>query len=276
MEVFQHAIEACLKTADSGVSGASSLTEALLLNVSAKCSRAGLRAKLKSEGFEGLYNNLFLPKAEHGQNWVDATISFLSADAAQVFYEKFEMARVRGLSCTRPLRVKLASAVAMNPAPADMPSGLAALVSLQRSKIHSTQVTTLMIRHVPLRCSEDTLLNEIVAAGFGGRFDFFYMPMESRGPRNRALAFINLVTEDVAIEFYEHFHGQVLRAFPDHRPLMCLPGDTQGYEANLQFFQTTVLQNGGNHGLLASLPLFLRGVPGHLSWSPCEEQVHSL
>lgn len=257
-------------------SGNKTFTEVLLLNVSAKCSRSKLQATLESAGFRGLYDNLFLPKAEFGKSWVDATISFLSAAPAQAFYQKFNMANIRAVSYWKPLRVKLpddlntqssgtALGDTLSPYPAAMPSGSrsAAFTSLKRTNNPSVQITTLMMRHVPLRCSQETLLNEIVAAGFGGSFDFFYMPMESKGPRNRAIAFINLATEDVALSFYEFFHGQSLIAFPAHRPLMILPGDTQGYEANWQLFQSSVLESGLRSFDFPSIPLFLRHAAGH-------------
>ena len=46
------------------------------------------------------------------------------------------------------------------------------------------EITTLMLRHLPSRISEEEVLDEVDAKGFQGMYDFFYMPREKRQPMN--------------------------------------------------------------------------------------------
>lgn len=51
--------------------------------------------------------------------------------------------------------------------------------------------TTVMLRNVPLCYSQTLLLTEINRAGFGGSFDYFYIPIDSKKQQHRGFAFIN-------------------------------------------------------------------------------------
>lgn len=73
------------------------------------------------------------------------------------------------------------------------------------------QVTTLMICNVPCRCSPTSVSEAVVFAGFGGQFDFLYVPSSGPPPKHWAsgigYAFINFPSPEIANQFVEVFTG---------------------------------------------------------------------
>lgn len=65
--------------------------------------------------------------------------------------------------------------------------------------------TTLMVRNLPTDLSQPGLVQRFVEAGYGGFFDFVYMPMNFRGQGNFGYAFVNFVSHEVAA----HVMGQM-------------------------------------------------------------------
>lgn len=51
-----------------------------------------------------------------------------------------------------------------------------------------------MLRNIPNRYSQASLLQEIDAAGYEGTYDFFYLPMDTQNRTNVGYAFINFLT----------------------------------------------------------------------------------
>jgi len=93
--------------------------------------------------------------------------------------------------------------------------------------------TTAMIRHIPSGYTQRKLMREIDRAGFVGRHDFFYLPMDARSSMNRGFAFVNFTSEAAAAEFYNKFHGTQLKHIKSDKAIMVLPADIQGLEANV-------------------------------------------
>ena len=56
--------------------------------------------------------------------------------------------------------------------------------------------TTVMLRNIPNRYSQASLLEEIDLAGFKGSYDFFYLPMDTQNRTNVGYAFINFLTTE--------------------------------------------------------------------------------
>lgn len=95
-------------------------------------------------------------------------------------------------------------------------------------------LTTAMLRNVPKRYSEKGLATELNRSGYAGKYDFFFLPLDLRSKRNRGFAFVNFSEAKVAQRFYDQYHGRFLRNFqePGSEPLLILPADVQGFEAN--------------------------------------------
>jgi len=92
--------------------------------------------------------------------------------------------------------------------------------------------TTAMIRQIPSGYTQRKLMREINCAGFLGRYDFFYLPMDARSHVNRGFAFVNFTSEAAAAEFYNKFHETRLKHIKSDKAILVLPADIQGFEAN--------------------------------------------
>jgi len=122
--------------------------------------------------------------------------------------------------------------------------------------------TTVMIRHVACKYTQRKLMREINGAGFMGRFDFFYLPMDPRSHANRGFAFANFFSPEIAEEFYHLFHGQQLRHFNSEKVIAVTPADLQGFEANAAHYSYSRALK--HKRAPKSRPLFFRPLPPDL------------
>jgi hypothetical protein len=123
--------------------------------------------------------------------------------------------------------------------------------------------TTVMIRHIPCKYSQRKLMREINSAGFLGRYDFFYLPMDPRSHANRGFAFLNFVVPDIAEDFYRMFHGSRLKHFNSDKVIAVMPADLQGFEQNaVHYAASRVLRR---KRATNSKPLFFRPLPDNLT-----------
>lgn len=67
--------------------------------------------------------------------------------------------------------------------------------------------TTVMLRNLPNNYSRAMLLKLIDTEGFGGQYDFIYLPMDFKSHASLGYAFVNLVTAECATRFFEAFEG---------------------------------------------------------------------
>lgn len=77
----------------------------------------------------------------------------------------------------------------------------------------SAAVTTLMVRRVPRKFSQDVLLAQLDELAGPFDFDFFFLPWEVRRNSNPGFAFINFRTVEAAEKFSSMTHG---RAWSSH------------------------------------------------------------
>lgn len=116
--------------------------------------------------------------------------------------------------------------------------------------------TTVMIRNVAPKVSQDALRQELHVRGFTyPRYDFFYLPMNATKDANAGYAFVNFRDTEVVRQFVEQFDGLQLPRFPARRRLQVVPASVQGYEANLAHFAHSAVLN---HHDPSHAPLFLR------------------
>mmetsp|Transcript_47485 Transcript_47485/g.101574 ORF Transcript_47485/g.101574 Transcript_47485/m.101574 type:complete len:423 (+) Transcript_47485:100-1368(+) len=67
--------------------------------------------------------------------------------------------------------------------------------------------TTVMLRNIPNRYTQGSLLSLIDDNGFKGSYDFVYLPMDFRNGVNLGYAFVNLLKHEDALKLMEFFQG---------------------------------------------------------------------
>eukprot|EP00913_Durusdinium_trenchii_P023822 g22372.t1 len=58
-----------------------------------------------------------------------------------------------------------------------------------------------MLKNVPAKYTQRKLMRELLGAGFQGKLDFIYLPMDPRSRNARGFAFCNFSTPAAADEF---------------------------------------------------------------------------
>merc|ERR1712232_805976 len=95
--------------------------------------------------------------------------------------------------------------------------------SATRTIIDSTEAlrTTVMIRNLPVGYTRALLLDLLKSEGFGGKYDFVYLPIDFSSGMSLGYAFVDLLSPECALEFFHYFEG-----FSVHR--RCNTQDVQG------------------------------------------------
>jgi len=101
--------------------------------------------------------------------------------------------------------------------------------------------TTLMIRNIPNRYSQDELIDELEGLGLAGSFDFFYAPVDVGTLFNVGYAFVNFVDAASATRCQELLEGftflKHLKSTSKRRVATVSVAHLQGLDANLQHYQ---------------------------------------
>mmetsp|Transcript_121714 Transcript_121714/g.190980 ORF Transcript_121714/g.190980 Transcript_121714/m.190980 type:complete len:398 (-) Transcript_121714:314-1507(-) len=103
--------------------------------------------------------------------------------------------------------------------------------------------TTLMIRNVPSRFSQQDLVMELQDLGFAGTFDFLYIPMDKSTSANVGYAFVNFVAPSWAKKCMEIFQNHCFtrnRRGPTKVATVSV-AHLQGLEKNLQHYENAAV-----------------------------------
>eukprot|EP00440_Ansanella_granifera_P060558 gb/GFBE01065636.1/.p1 GENE.gb/GFBE01065636.1/~~gb/GFBE01065636.1/.p1 ORF type:complete len:464 (+),score=114.58 gb/GFBE01065636.1/:1-1392(+) len=90
--------------------------------------------------------------------------------------------------------------------------------------------TTLMIRNIPVRYTQEMLLQEWPQEG---SYNFLYLPICIKKKCNASFAFVNFITPQAAREFADRWHHARLQFFSARKALDVSLADLQGLEQNL-------------------------------------------
>lgn len=105
---------------------------------------------------------------------------------------------------------------------------------------HDEEITTMMIRNIPCRCSKDCILQDINRMGFEGTYDFFYLPLDRRRKSNLGYAFINFRCAEAATHFQMMLSGYKFSTnsrISNSQKVCCVsPAAIQGFENNWRHF----------------------------------------
>jgi len=66
---------------------------------------------------------------------------------------------------------------------------------------------TVMLRNLPNNYTRTMLVELIDSEGFAGQYDFIYLPMDFKSHASLGYAFVNLITSEQAMRFFEAFVG---------------------------------------------------------------------
>jgi len=94
--------------------------------------------------------------------------------------------------------------------------------------------TTVMIKNIPNDYGRDGLLQLIDDQGFGGMYDYFYLPIDGDRGLNLAYAFINFVDAGNVQAFWNHFNGFKTWHFPSSKQAELSWSKIQGLAANIK------------------------------------------
>nr|CCA21771.1 conserved hypothetical protein [Albugo laibachii Nc14] len=100
--------------------------------------------------------------------------------------------------------------------------------------------TTLMIRNIPNKYTQQMLLNEI-NRHHHGRYDFFYLPIDFKNKCNMGYAFLNFMEPSAIISFHQEFNQQKWSNFNSEKVCAISYARLQGKKAMIARFQNSSL-----------------------------------
>ncbi|CAK4091585.1 unnamed protein product [Aphanomyces euteiches] len=132
------------------------------------------------------------------------------------------------------------SAMATPPTTTAPPSSQESAFSLVLDRVSKglDRRTTLMIRNIPNKYTQSMLLAEI-NENHQDDYDFFYLPIDFKNKCNMGYAFINFVTYDAIVPFYQAFNGQKWRNFNSEKVCAITYARLQGKAAMVARFQNS-------------------------------------
>jgi hypothetical protein len=103
--------------------------------------------------------------------------------------------------------------------------------------------TTMMIRNIPIRYSQNDLIMDLDDLGLKSEFDFLYVPMDTKTGGNVGYAFVNFVNAESAAMCMQAFDGYHFkrRQSPANRVACVSVAHLQGLESNLEHYKNTVV-----------------------------------
>jgi len=102
-----------------------------------------------------------------------------------------------------------------------------------RQQKKDESITTMMVRNLPRRVTQEQLEVHLQNSGFLGEYDVLYLPYCFKKKQNLGYAFINFRTSAKAFEFCCSWHKKKLNNGPKSRPMNVTVAQIQGRDANL-------------------------------------------
>jgi len=104
-------------------------------------------------------------------------------------------------------------------------------------------ISTVMLRNIPCRYTQGSLLQEIDQLGFEGSYDFFYLPMDMRNKNSVGYAFINFTEPAHAQRFFEVMKSHRFRRYCSDKLPKASPAHLQGLQNNILHFVNRAVSN---------------------------------
>jgi len=120
---------------------------------------------------------------------------------------------------------------------ASCPAAAPTAAGLHADHVSDTEgrgVSTVMIRNLPSKLSQQQLLEELNRCGFAACYDFCYMPCSFQTEENQGIAFVNFTSPAKASELLRSWHRARPLGSTTSPELSVAPAAVQGLEANLR------------------------------------------
>jgi hypothetical protein len=101
-------------------------------------------------------------------------------------------------------------------------------------------LSTIMIRNIPAKVTPSLLFDIIISEGFGGQFDFLYLPVDLITRSSLGYAFVNLISISKLKRFTETFHRKALPTVTTTKICQICTAKVQGFQNNLDVFTNSV------------------------------------
>jgi RNA recognition motif-containing protein len=96
--------------------------------------------------------------------------------------------------------------------------------------------TTVMIRNVPCKLSQDELIAEVSLVSKS--FNFLYLPSSKKAVGNLGYAFVNFTDNAECVKFLENFADHIFESAPRSKKRALVAYATlQGFKENVRFFK---------------------------------------
>lgn len=92
-----------------------------------------------------------------------------------------------------------------------------------------------MLRNIPNKYTQETLMEEINDHGYAGTYDFFYLPMDVRNNANVGYAFVNFLSPMDYAKFSEFFQGYSFKRGGSRKIAAVSSATVQGLKLNVEF-----------------------------------------
>ncbi|KAF4676843.1 hypothetical protein FOL47_004777 [Perkinsus chesapeaki] len=101
------------------------------------------------------------------------------------------------------------------------------------------ELSTVMLRNIPNKYTQSSLLEAIDEKGFRTMYNFFYLPVDFKNGCNMGYAFINFAHHDYAVRFMEVFDGYQLPAVRSVKICAVCWARVQGLERNVEHYRNS-------------------------------------
>jgi len=109
------------------------------------------------------------------------------------------------------------------------------------SQSNSSELTTLMLRHLPNKYTRDMMLEELEDRNVIRDINFFYMPIDLRHRCNVGYCFVNVTSKEGVARFRAAFHGARLGQVRTNKTCEVEFGKVQGLDANIEHYRNNAV-----------------------------------
>jgi len=109
----------------------------------------------------------------------------------------------------------------------------------QDGEATAQSITTMMLKNIPCRKSQEEVMSRIDQKNFANRYDFFYLPRDVKFRANLGYAFINFLTPKDASAFKKEMDGFRFSESGSIKACAVVPAHVQGLINNLAAFRRT-------------------------------------